>query len=101
MRGLGDLRAPYDASEKCIVDDKSTSSQEEQNFFIYHLRSTPIQPNKTKSTTSNQKKNWCNGRNDELRIGEKFKNGITNQINKLANMAITPVNLSGIERNIA
>ena len=42
MRGLGDLRAPYDASKKCIVDDKTTSSQEEQNFFIYNLRSTLI-----------------------------------------------------------
>ena len=42
MRGLGDLRAPYDASEKCIVDDKSTSSQKEQKFFIFHLRSTHL-----------------------------------------------------------
>ena len=40
MRGLGDLRGPYDATKKCIIDDKSTSSQEDENFLIYHLRST-------------------------------------------------------------
>ena len=40
MHGLGDLQSLYDANEKCIVDDKSTSSQTEEKFFNFHLRSS-------------------------------------------------------------
>ncbi|KAG0672936.1 hypothetical protein C6P42_003051, partial [Pichia californica] len=51
--------------------------------------------------TNNQKKNFDNGLNANPLYKLLSVTGNINNINKAPNIAITPPNLSGIERNIA
>ena len=61
----------------------------------------PSQPKKIKLKTKHQKKNWATFKNLLLLHLNIPTKGKKNKIIIAENIAITPPNLSGIERNIA
>lgn len=61
----------------------------------------PHQSKIKKSTTNSQKANFINGRNADPLTLEVSNTGIARRINREPNIAITPPNLSGIDRRIA
>jgi hypothetical protein len=72
--------------------------------IIMYGSSTGIAPNHPRrriSARRNQKKIRCNGRNDDERTGEEFKNGRANKHTNTSAIAATPPSLSGMLRRIA